>query len=436
MRSLISYCIHWVLIPFFLILILPAILFARLLKLKIAHPRLMWGTDPLISNKYWSEALKTKGYSSKTVMDNLYSINKLTDYDIYIDNLILKTDNSILKQIIYLVRPYYSFLYIIFKFDIIHHPYNGIVLKTTPIWFLEAQLLHLAGCKSIVLPYGGDFYKYSEVLDPSLRHVLLINYYANSKKEPQLKKVNTYWLKHTDAILPCFQLDGNGRWDALPFNAIAIDINHWKPKKNYSKNDGENGIVTLVHTPNHRGFKGTEFILKAVEELQEEGLKINLILIERKPNEEVRRIMEQEADILVEQIIATAYAMSGIEGMASGLAVIAGLEKPIYTEVFRRYSYLNECPILSASPETIKEQIRLLVTNPQLRETLGRANRSYVEKYHSYETASYMFDLLYQKIWFQKEVDTLNLFHPLSKNSYNNSKPLIQHPLIKNHYKE
>lgn len=396
----------------------------------------MWGTDPIISNKYWSEALKTKGYDSKTVMDNLYAINKRSDYDIYIDDLIIKTNNSILKQVIYLVRPYYSFLYIIFKFDIIHHPYNGVLLKRTPIWNWEAQLLHLAGCKSIVLPYGSDFYKYSEVLDPSLRHVLLINYYVSSRKEPRLKKVNNYWLQHTDGIITFFQLDGNGRWDMLPFCSFVIDTQHWKPKKDYNNHDGKTGTVTIMHTPNHRGCKGTEFIIKAVDELKSEGLKINLLLIEKKLNEEVRRLMEDEADILVDQIIATAYAMSGVEGMSSGLAVIAGLENPLYTQVFRRYSYLNECPILSGSPENIKDQIRLLVTNPGLRETLGKANRKYTEKYHSYQTAAEMFDMLYQKVWYGKEVDIINFFHPLLKDSYNNSKPLVQHPLVNNHFQQ
>ena len=70
MKSFIAYCIHWFQIPFFLIIILPLISISRLLRLRIRSPRLMWGTDPLISNKYWSEALKIKGYASKTVMDN------------------------------------------------------------------------------------------------------------------------------------------------------------------------------------------------------------------------------------------------------------------------------------------------------------------------------------------------------------------------------
>ena len=38
--------------------------------------------------------------------------------------------------------------------------------------------------------------------------------------------------------------------------------------------------------------------------------------------------------------------------MASGLPVLANLDHEAYTTVFRRYAFLNECPILSSSPET------------------------------------------------------------------------------------
>jgi hypothetical protein len=217
----------------------------------------------------------------------------------------------------------------------------------------------------------------------------------------------------------------------LPFVPFTIDADQWRPKETYSGHDGTNGTVKVIHTPNHRGVKGTEFLVKAVEELREEGLKVELLLVERMPNEEVRRLMAEEADILTEQFIATGYAMSGIEGMASGLPVMANLEHEAYTRVFRRYSYLNECPILSTTPETLKENLRVLVTNPELREELGRAGRRYAEKYHSEETARYMFEAVYEKIWFGKDIDLMNLFHPL-KSEYNHHRALVEHPLVEN----
>ena len=226
-----------------------------------------------------------------------------------------------------------------------------------------------------------------------------------------------------------FQVDGIGRWDLLPFSYGVIDERLWESKKKYSAHDGKNGLVTLVHTPNHRGVKGTEFLVKAVEELKAEGLQINFILLEKKKNSEVRRILFEEADILVEQLIGGAYALSGIEGMCTGLPVVANLEVEEYTRIFRRYSYLNECPAVSATPENVREVLRLLIRHPALREELGRASRKYVEKYHSYAAMQYMFSRIYERIWYGREVDLMNMYHPLDPASYNNQSPVIKHPL-------
>jgi glycosyltransferase involved in cell wall biosynthesis len=138
-----------------------------------------------------------------------------------------------------------------------------------------------------------------------------------------------------------------------------------------------------------------------------------------------------EVDILAEQFIVTCFGLSAIEGMASGLPVMANLENEAYTRVFRRYAFLNECPVLSSSPENLKGNLRLLVTRPELRRELGQAGRKYVEKYHSYETAQYLFGSIYDRILHGKEVDLINLFHPLTS-AYCRAKPMIQHPLIEN----
>jgi hypothetical protein len=249
--------------------------------------------------------------------------------------------------------------------------------------------------------------------------------------EDKITSQFNYWSEHADIFLPFFQVDSVGRWDIFPFSAVVINVEEWTRKRNFSKNNGSNGPVKIINTPNHRGFKGTSYIIKAVEELAAEGLKIDFILVEGRANTEVRKLM-QETDILIEQIIATCYALSGIEGMSSGLAVLSNLDSEYYTRAFRRYSYLNECPILSTTPENIKENLRLLITQPELREELGEAGRNYVEKYHSYKSSQYMFSKIYEKIWHNKSIDLINIYDPSNLNSYNNSSPLIKHPLKEN----
>jgi hypothetical protein len=189
-------------------------------------------------------------------------------------------------------------------------------------------------------------------------------------------------------------------------------------------------VVKLIHTPNHRGVKGTEFILDAVATLKKEGFKIELTLLEQISNEEVKRFMG-EADILVEQLVV-GYGLSAIEGMAKGLTVISNLEDENRNGVFRSYSYFNECPIVSANRQNITDILRSLIKNPQLRRELGAAGRAYVQKYHSYDFGQYLFGQIYKKIWHGEELDLLNMFHPLSSENYNKNLPIIKNPLIQN----
>ena len=428
--------------PFFIPLVLIVALVCRVTQNTEKPPRLVWGPIPAISNKYWSRALAKKGLFSKTLMFSYYSsINKRDDFDLYVleiirwpllDNLpLLGKLFEQFRRSLQLTTPYISFVYALANFDIFHHPYSGGFLGLTSLWRLEAFFLKLAKKKVVVLPYGADFYMYSRIVDTSLRHGLLLSYPVAAREEDRIRARVSYWTKHADAVIPGFQIDGLGRWDVLPFSHVTTDTAQWRLKDSYSGHDGTNSTVKVIHTPNHRGVKGTEFLLKAVEELREEGLKVELILVEKRPNEEVKRLMAEEADILAEQFIATGYGMNGIEGMGSGLPVLANLEHEAYTRVFRRYSYLNECPILSTTPETLKENLRVLVTNPELREELGRSGRRYAEKYHSEETARYMFGAVYEKIWFGKDIDLMNLFHPL-KSEYNHHRALVEHPLVEN----
>jgi len=156
-------------------------------------------------------------------------------------------------------------------------------------------------------------------------------------------------------------------------------------------------------------------------------LLVELRLLEQVPNEQVRTVF-QEMDILVDQLIATAYAFSGIEGMASGLPVLANLENDAYTRLFRRWSYLQECPVVSTSPETVVRNLRVLITRPDLRDVLGLAGRAYVEKYHSYEAARFLFGRIHDKILGRNSVDLMNIFHPLL-GEYGSRLPRVDHPL-------
>jgi glycosyltransferase involved in cell wall biosynthesis len=412
----------------FALTLLP-LLFFVFIVLRKRRRELIWGPIPILNNKHWSAALRKVGWNSKTLMKEYYStINKREDFDLYFEDLIPHWIRPL--QLRRELSCYVALLYIVKNGTIVHLPFSGGPLGATPLWRLEAYLFRWAKIRTVLIPYGADIYRYSHVVDPSFRNGLLLSYPNAGREEEKIAKHVKYWVRHADFLIAGFIIDGMGRWDVAIGNVICIDTEQWKSKASYSNYDGKTGIVRVLHAPNHRGVKGTEFLIQAVDRLRKEGLQVELVLLEKVPNDKVREMM-QEVDILADQFICIGYGLAAVEGMASGLPVAANLEHEAYTRVFRRYSFLNECPVLSTSPETIKRNLRILVTRPELRQQLGRAGRQYVEKYHSYETAQYLFRSIYEKLIQGRDIDLMNLFHPL-KSEYNRRKPMVQHPLIEN----
>ena len=420
--------------------IVAKILFIRLSKNKKSYsnylnkPSLFWGPIPILNNKYNSIALNKIGFDSKSVMNGYYdSINKKTDYDLYLMDLIDVNSLSFFDRKLYWrFSNIYILNYLLEHFDIFHIPYSGLLFGNSDFKYLEKNLLKKFNKKIIVLPYGGDSYLYSKVINESLKYGLMISYPKAGIFENKITEQVNFWQQYADFRMGCIAIDGFSLIEILPVNYLVIDTEIWQSKKIFSEADGINEEVTIIHTPNHRGFKGTEFIIDAINKLKLEGLKINLVLLENIQNSQVQEIMLGQADILVEQLIFIGYALSGIEGMASGIPVLSNLSDKRYTDLFRRYSYLNECPILSSTPENIIGNLRILIKNPLLRKELGIAGRKFAEKYHSYNLAQKMYTKIYDKIWNKRDFELWNYFHPLNPDSYNNQIPKIEHPLFEN----
>jgi glycosyltransferase involved in cell wall biosynthesis len=122
--------------------------------------------------------------------------------------------------------------------------------------------------------------------------------------------------------------------------------------------------------------------------------------------------------------------MNGVEGMATGIPVIDNLEDEERLRTVRRWSYFGECPVVSASPENVTNVLRKLITRPKLREQLGSAGRAYVEKYHSLDSAQYLFKNVIDYVYGRRD-SLINLYHLLFSD-YSSRLPRVEHPLINN----
>lgn len=377
----------------------------------IAKPQrreLVWTPEPLVYNIYWSEAMRRAGWESTTLVTHQYQVFSGADFDRYIPDLVPRP----LRRWRHAIAPYAGFLYVVRNASVIHIPFTGGPLGKTRFWRLEAPLLRRAGIKTVVIPYGGDYYLYSQIVDPVFRNGLLISYPAAGRDEASIARHVHYWCREADVVIAGAHVDGLSRWDVPVGNCVGVDTAGWPAKTAYSDADGRSGPVRVMHAPNHRGVKGTEFLVAAVDTLRAEGLDVELELVEKRPNDEVRALM-REVDVLADQFILTGYGLAAVEGMASGLPVMCNLEDDYVMRLYRLYSFFGQCPIVSASPELIVDQLRRLVTRPELRRELGEAGRRYVERFHSEAATQYLFGSIYRKLVDGEDVDLINLFHPL-----------------------
>lgn len=141
---------------------------------------------------------------------------------------------------------------------------------------------------------------------------------------------------------------------------------------------GSDRPLRVVHAPNHRAFKGTRFLEAAVAELQRDGVRVELVLVEGVPNVEALAIY-RTADVVFDQCLIGFHGYFVQEAMALG--------KPVLCYV-RRRDYLlapDECPIVSATPPEIAPRLRELAADRRRLFELGRRGRRYVERYHTLE---------------------------------------------------
>lgn len=378
-------------------------------------PRLVYGPIPIISIKYMSQAMEQLGYEARTMVYDVYHLHTRSDYNYYVGDFFRYRSLhrvGFLRLVFFaFLARYFLFLWLLIHFDIFHYFFDGGFLAGTSLRFLEVQLLHLAGKKVIVMPYGSDVTDLIHFRSLVFRQGILAQYPGILFRQQAIVKQIKYFSKHADFIIGAgWLVDSMPRWDLLTSHYYPIDTDAWAPGDYWSNADGKNSEVTIFHSPNHRWLKGTDFLIAACQELKGEGYKIRLVISEGAPNTEVRRLLAS-SDILAEQFGMPWYGLNAMEGMSLAKPVLSDLSDKYYTELFFRYTGLDECPIVNTPITQIKEKLRMLIKSPELRRELGEAGRRYVLKYHSYEAVGKMWDAVYRKVWHGEDID-LSVWHP------------------------
>ena len=377
-RTLLVGVARWAVVPLALTCATALVLLERVLGLRRrrARPRLVWGPTPIISLMYWSAAMRGRGYESFTCVTGLYPMHAGDEFDH------LRADFLGPGWLAELVRDYVVFAWTLRRGDVFLRFFDGGYLRDTPLSRLELPLLRLAGKKVVVSPFGGDIAVVGHLGE--LEGPLLSDYPHIGEQSDRTERQVRHTLRWADVVIMNWQFGFLPSFDVRWPTMIAIDTDRWRPPETHSDGDGRSAEVTVFHAPNHRAIKGTEHLERAVSELQGEGFRVRLKILEGRPYEEIQAAM-RACDIAADQFLA-GYAMFAVEGMASGKPVLSNLSS--MPAPVRSTESLREIPIVDTDPQRLTDDLRRLVEQPAERHRLGRAGREFVERHHSYESVA------------------------------------------------
>jgi glycosyltransferase involved in cell wall biosynthesis len=132
--------------------------------------------------------------------------------------------------------------------------------------------------------------------------------------------------------------------------------------------------VVVAHAPTDRGVKGTPYLVDAVEQLRQEGLDIELDLIEGVTRTEAMARMAR-ADMLVDQLHLPWYGGVAVEAMALGRPVLSFIDDS-------ENPYGSALPIVRADPSTLKEVLAGLMADRERRASVAAESRAFALHEH------------------------------------------------------
>lgn len=146
----------------------------------------------------------------------------------------------------------------------------------------------------------------------------------------------------------------------------------------------------IVHAPTHREFKGTKFIINAVEKLAKE-VPLRFKLVEGMSHDEAMELYK-EADIVIDQVLCGAYGNLSVEAMALGKAVVCYIRPDL------KDTLPADLPILSCNPDTLYDGLKELVLQPELRVQRGQQGIAYVKKHHDADQIILQLISIYEEV--------------------------------------
>jgi len=355
-------------------------------RLSWSRPRTMWGVTPILTLPLLAKCDRLLGFRSESLVFTVYHTTS--------------------------------------SFDINLKALSGFVYRNFPCWIgkFHRAILRLAlirydvfhtFCDRGLLPASGGLQIEPAEMEAIRRHgrrLYAYTYGADVRTREATLALGRYNLcvecPEPGRFCTCDDEKGARNIDAIRQHATALvsmgdmltyardarNMHYWPidtAKFPETGTDWSPGRTLRVgHAPNHAHFKGTQFLVDAIERLKAQGYAIELISITGVANAEVIALFKS-CDVVADQFIAGFHGYTALEAMALGKPVLCYLRDP------QAAIDPANCPMINCSPDTIGDVLRNCLDGDFDLAELGRRSRSYIEHYYSLEAVAIRLGKLY-----------------------------------------
>lgn len=329
-------------------------------KLKVFHGLVNYGTQA----GFLAKGLKEHGVDAISVV--YYDrFKRLADVELLYDG------ENILEKFGKHFFNWAKLIYYFFKYNTFHFYYGTTLFPKQ----LDLPLYRLFGKKVVMHYLGNDVQGYKKSVE-KYKWTNMRGFIGNNDPvlyDLKIQKRIAFESKFLDlkfVCAPCYS-------EFIPQSKViplAIDVNTYSFTVH-----PQNAVLEIMHAPTLRAFKGTDYILGAIEKLISEGYPIRLNLVENVTHD-VLKEQYKRCDIFIDQIMGGWYGTAAIEAMALGRPVICSIRE----SYFQYIDYGNQIPIIHADPDCIYDSILYLINNRIKLSEIGIASRKFVEKVHDH----------------------------------------------------
>ncbi|QOY52686.1 hypothetical protein [Candidatus Sulfurimonas baltica] len=317
-----------------------------------------------------AKGFRDKGYDSINVLPSNNDAggvtksrkDKKSNRQLPYDKVIYNINDSKIKKLL----KSFLFVFEVMKKGSVIHYHGGSILPRD----LDTYVFKLFKIPMVKSWGGGDariiseaanlnpyFYRYEEPLKDKRIRAMLKRLSENGVKIATDPEMATYSRPYFEEI---YTFRAPMSFDTI--KCIYPDVNNKKP--------------VFLHIPTHQFVKGTVHIKNAFTKLEKEGLEFEFKFLEPNLTQEQVRDEISKCDVYVDELRVGSYGVTAMEALASGKPTMTFIREDLVDK------FPSELPFVNTNPDTIYNNLKDLIINPDKRYEIGKKSREYVENYH------------------------------------------------------